>query len=434
MRCLGEKRERFACLVIEGNRTMYPKSKLGRLTVLSVVCLNLANGQNQAARIQAIIDKMSVDSLVTYVRVLSGDTTVQLGDSSVRITGRSEDLGRSQAMSYIRARLQSFGLSTEVDSFVVFPRKGANVLAIQEGAAIPSGKVMIGAHYDAAGISPGADDDASGCAAVLEIARVLSKYNIDKTIVYAFWDLEELGLEGSRAHAEVLATGHDSVSCVFDLDMIGFDGDDNQVGELFSRNIANSRPMADSILAFVGQIRVGVQIRHRNIDSPLSDYYSFYDHGYSAVLLSEEGGDNNPYIHSYVDRLDRFNLVTFLGLARVAAASIASLAGVGQPTSVPSIQDRPAVYALSQNYPNPFNPTTTIRYDLPQLATVELQVFDVLGQEVGVLASGWREPGFYTSDWNARDYSSGVYLARLIVRDQGGRLKYHGVIKILLAK
>jgi hypothetical protein len=105
--------------------------------------------------------------------------------------------------------------------------------------------------------------------------------------------------------------------------------------------------------------------------------------------------------------------------------------------SITGVRDNPRMqhaFELRQNYPNPFNPSTRITYSLPESATVDLKVFDVLGREVAVLATGLREPGFHSVDWNAGSHASGVYLARLIVRDDVGTLKYHGVTKLLLAR
>ncbi|MDP2359959.1 MAG: T9SS type A sorting domain-containing protein [bacterium] len=73
----------------------------------------------------------------------------------------------------------------------------------------------------------------------------------------------------------------------------------------------------------------------------------------------------------------------------------------------------PTAYALSQNFPNPFNPTTTIRYALPEAADVRLVLFNALGQEVMVLASGSREAGFHEARLDGSGLASGVYVYRL---------------------
>jgi hypothetical protein len=73
----------------------------------------------------------------------------------------------------------------------------------------------------------------------------------------------------------------------------------------------------------------------------------------------------------------------------------------------------PASYALSQNYPNPFNPSTTISYQLPTASQVVLKVYDVVGREAATLVSGKQNAGKYDVNFNASQFSSGVYFYRL---------------------
>jgi len=78
----------------------------------------------------------------------------------------------------------------------------------------------------------------------------------------------------------------------------------------------------------------------------------------------------------------------------------------------------PEVFALHQNYPNPFNPITTLRYDLPEQATVNIIIYDMLGRQVKTLLDQTQEAGFKSIIWNAtNDYgkpvSAGVYLYKI---------------------
>jgi subtilisin family serine protease len=73
----------------------------------------------------------------------------------------------------------------------------------------------------------------------------------------------------------------------------------------------------------------------------------------------------------------------------------------------------PNYYSLSQNYPNPFNPVTTIKYGIPKAGNVTLKIYDLLGREVAVLVNETRQPGFYTIDFNATNYASGIYLYKI---------------------
>ncbi|HUL45188.1 MAG TPA: T9SS type A sorting domain-containing protein [Bacteroidota bacterium] len=75
--------------------------------------------------------------------------------------------------------------------------------------------------------------------------------------------------------------------------------------------------------------------------------------------------------------------------------------------------DVPGQYSLEQNYPNPFNPTSTITYNLPTTSRVTLKVYNLLGQVVATLSEGTQEAGLQTAQWNATEFSSGVYFYRL---------------------
>jgi hypothetical protein len=89
------------------------------------------------------------------------------------------------------------------------------------------------------------------------------------------------------------------------------------------------------------------------------------------------------------------------------AAWLASLSAVRTVNSLP--QD----YNLMQNYPNPFNPTTTIEFSLPKQSTVDLKVFNALGQEVATLAHGTFQAGLHSVDFKAQNLASGIYFYRL---------------------
>jgi hypothetical protein len=73
----------------------------------------------------------------------------------------------------------------------------------------------------------------------------------------------------------------------------------------------------------------------------------------------------------------------------------------------------PSVYSLGQNYPNPFNPATNIKFGIPQNAFVTLEVYDMLGREVASLISQEMNAGSYTAEWNALNFTSGVYFYKL---------------------
>ena len=73
----------------------------------------------------------------------------------------------------------------------------------------------------------------------------------------------------------------------------------------------------------------------------------------------------------------------------------------------------PEKFSLSQNYPNPFNPATKINYDLPFDAKVSLKVFDMTGREVATIVNEFKTAGYYVADFNASNFSTGVYMYRI---------------------
>jgi hypothetical protein len=91
---------------------------------------------------------------------------------------------------------------------------------------------------------------------------------------------------------------------------------------------------------------------------------------------------------------DTFTVDIVTGIADLAAAS-------------------PSQYSLSQNFPNPFNPTTVISYELPMTSEVELSIHNLLGQKVATLITGNQKAGSYQVEWDATDFSSGVYFYTL---------------------
>jgi len=73
----------------------------------------------------------------------------------------------------------------------------------------------------------------------------------------------------------------------------------------------------------------------------------------------------------------------------------------------------PIEYSLSQNYPNPFNPTTTIKYQIPEISFVTLKVYNVLGNEIKTLVNEEKPTGTYNVTWHAKNLPSGVYFYQL---------------------
>jgi len=78
-----------------------------------------------------------------------------------------------------------------------------------------------------------------------------------------------------------------------------------------------------------------------------------------------------------------------------------------------NLESIPSEFALFQNHPNPFNPTTIINYQIPMTSNVELSIYNLLGQKVATLVNKKQQAGSYQVEWDASNFSTGVYLYRL---------------------
>ncbi|NOX64231.1 MAG: T9SS type A sorting domain-containing protein [Chlorobi bacterium] len=104
------------------------------------------------------------------------------------------------------------------------------------------------------------------------------------------------------------------------------------------------------------------------------------------------------------------------------------------PTSVESNGNTPLTFALDQNYPNPFNPSTTIRYSIPNESDVSLTVFNSIGAKVAELYKGTQTAGNFEINWNASDFSSGVYFLRMNAISLKNSKNFTDIKKLILLK
>jgi hypothetical protein len=136
---------------------------------------------------------------------------------------RTSAAGQAKAATYLQQQLAPLGLQAKA---LTYTRNGAtysNIEATLPGA-LPSRYVFIGAHYDAASSSPGADDDASGTVAVLEMARALSGCKLNRTVRFLFFSDEEAGTVGSSQYVQSIKASIPAADLLgfLSLDMIGW--------------------------------------------------------------------------------------------------------------------------------------------------------------------------------------------------------------------
>jgi len=108
---------------------------------------------------------------------------------------------------------------------------------------------------------------------------------------------------------------------------------------------------------------------------------------------------------------------------------------IGDPTSVTyAAEGIPEKFELMQNYPNPFNARTSIGYKITTAGRVKLSVYNMLGQEVAVLADGIQDSGVKRESWDARSAASGVYFYRVVFQPLNGSSVMTAVKKMILLK
>jgi len=117
-----------------------------------------------------------------------------------------------------------------------------------------------------------------------------------------------------------------------------------------------------------------------------------------------------------------------------ATPSSARLFTTGTTSVEPVEKVLPTVFALNQNYPNPFNPSTTISFDVPKSAQVNIVIYDVLGRVVTTLVNEVKAPNRYNIVWNASNVSTGVYFYRMTAKNVDGSGDFNAVKKLLLVK
>jgi hypothetical protein len=131
---------------------------------------------------------------------------------------------------------------------------------------------------------------------------------------------------------------------------------------------------------------------------------------------------------------DHFWRVSALNVGGEGGFSTSRLFTTGILLAVKENEELPGEFALLQNYPNPFNPSTTIRYDVPKSAHVNITIYDVLGRQVATLVNEVQAANRYTVEWNPSGLSTGVYFYRIEARSQDGSTNFTSVKKLLFMK
>ncbi len=357
--------------------------------------------------IEELMNQTSLDSLVSYVRILSGEDSVKIADTSTLITHRVSDWGNDLSADYIKQKLESYGLDTYDQKY---SEDGINIYSIQRGIIYPEEYFIFCAHYDAV-TNYCADDNASGVAGVLEAARILSKHQFQYSIVYAFWDEEEYGGIGSRFFAFQANSNRMDIVGVLNFEMSGWDSNDDGLIDVHTKEIANSVSLANLLVVIDSIYNLPLSPVIYNPGASNSDHSSFWRFNYGAIAFSEAywGGDFNPYYHSNEDRIDKFNLTYFHNVVKLGLASIATLALENPIVSLEEKENNLPNSLRINNYPNPFNNSTVVQYEIQNDDYISLDLYNSIGERITNLLAGYKKAGRYNIQYIGSKLSSGVY-------------------------
>ncbi len=272
-----------------------------------------------------IVDQVLKENLTGYIQNLQDFQTRFFSTSNCELAG-----------DYIHDFFVLSGLDTESDSFSFGDDYSSNnIIGTLEGKVDPAQVVIICAHYDSYSnqpltLAPGADDNASGCAAVMEAARILVPYSFDFTVKFICFSAEEWGLYGSKDYALDAARRGEDVIAVLNLDMIAYT--DILPEDLDIISNPDSEWLADRFISTSNIYTLLDISKTVNSSFVWSDHSPFWDRGYSAILGIEDIDIQNPYYHTTFDTIDKLNL-DFATLVVKAALAVAS--DLAQPVSTP---------------------------------------------------------------------------------------------------
>jgi hypothetical protein len=281
---------------------------------------------------------------------------------------------------------ESYGLETTLHPFYYMGEMW-NVEAVQPGTLYPNSCVIICGHFDSISedpmnLAPGADDNATGTAAVLTAAEIMSGHEFEYTVRYICFGGEELGLIGSYFYTTWARQNNFDIVGALNFDMLGYwePGVEKDL-EIETNNA--SRWLADAVLNAADLYTDTPYELHVYDWAWWGDHFRFWWVGYPAVNHEESWDwydpDFNPYYHTTLDLLDYVDPDFTTGNIELAVAALATLASADPP--IPVVYDM-----IPGSCPNPFNPKShgvvpallpgTAEFDVNEVNVSSLRIED----------------------------------------------------------
>lgn len=206
--------------------------------------------------------------------------------------------------------------------------------------------ILIGAHYDAVPGSPGADDNGTGIAVLLEMAREFAAKPLKYPVKLVAFDLEEMGLVGSEHYAEKLLQKRQELRLMISLEMLGY-CDKSRNSQSYPTGLKYFYPDRGDFIALINNfsalwdtIAMSNSIRKKGTpcqwlpvpnrglpvpDTRRSDHAPFWDRGYRAIMVTDTANMRNPNYHQESDTIDTLDLDFLTGVCRGLIAAIRTL-------------------------------------------------------------------------------------------------------------
>jgi len=229
------------------------------------------------------------------------------------VGGPEHDLARDN----IAALFQQYGLTVTLEPVQYSGNTYYNVVGTKTGSTHSTQEYVIGAHYDSVN-NPGADDNASGVALVLEAARILTRYESAYTIRFIAFTREEQGLYGSEAYVDDHAL--DDILGMISADMVAYASSTNQA-RIYARTSSPIKTHLGNAITLYGD---GLTWMDAGWISA-SDHAPFDSAGYDACLLIESEVWTNPHYHKATDSVDTPNYINYPYAVRMTRSVVGYL-------------------------------------------------------------------------------------------------------------
>jgi len=295
---------------------------------------NLPDVTSPNPLIQGMVDQVNSATLETYVGNLSGEWSVTVKGSPYTFATRysMEYKPITKATRFAYEHFQGLNLPYFYHYYYLYGLERRNVLAEQTGLTQPERIFLLTAHLDSYSqnptvLAPGADDNASGAAALMLIADILSQYQFGCTLRYILFTGEEQGMHGSAAYADLVYQSGDGIEAVLNLDMLAYNTPGTAATiELHTRpqNVGDLA-IANLFASVIPTYQVGLTPIIQLDGLAFSDHSSFWDHGYPALLAEEDWNDHTPYYHTTGDQLENINLAYYTEFVKASLATFAHM-------------------------------------------------------------------------------------------------------------